>query len=529
MNRNIAILALAASIAAGLLIVGWEVRDGSAPSTPPSLPSSVSAADADDSSVLLERIAAPPEKQDDALALQPEVLAVKVERRTAVDEAGRISSRRNEPMRLVTGIVRDDAGRPVQGAVVLVTEACAPDPQEPRVAILASGGSDESGRFEIRTTVRPTDLQARASKSGYVDSAYTAFHPGASGLVLALDHGGIVVGRLLLDRWMKLADVTVDLSLPLDSGEELGAASTPRLVTAHGVFSTRTLATGQKVSGFPAHHTIGAEFEIDEDGRFVATGIACPAVELSVYLAGESLPAISIPDVAVRREGKTSDARLDPLDLRGKFELLAVDVLDESGNGLTGAIVSLSDAGFGSRGLERKTATTVFGGHAEFLTRAGPRDIEVECEGFQRARLDSVRGNQVVGLRKGIAVRVRVRGSEARPAPPDLLAVGFLGEKRDESMSWVRNVPFSVPDGIGVLSDPHETTFLVAAPGVHHVVWYLQHGKFPHYLETGSDVTVDVRDQDALQEFVLDLPEPAERAWSERPKLSGRVLFEEVR
>ena len=518
MNRNAAIVALAASIAAGLLIVRSTLVDGSAPAFAPSVQLPLPAAGSGDEGAVLENAIAPSEKGEVAPALEPEVLAVKVERRSAVDEAGRVSSRRNEPMRLVSGVVRDETGRPVQDAVVLVTEVCEPDPQERRVAILASGQSDESGRFEVRTTVRLTALQARARKSGFVDSASTAFHPGASGLVLVLDHGGVVSGRLLLDRWMKLENVTVELSIPPGPGEKPDLSS------------VRVLAAGRVLDGFPTHlHSIVSSFGIDADGRFVATGITRSTVDLAVYLAGESEPAISIPSVAVRREGETSDARLDPLDLRGKFEPLVVDVFDESGNGLTGASVFMSDPGSGPNGRKWSTQTTLLGGRAEFLTRAGPHDIEVESEGFRRARLDSVNGNQVVRLRKGIPVHVRIRGSDARPAQPDILAVGFLGEERDDSMPWLRNVPTSVLDGIGTLDDPHETTFLVASPGIHQVEWYLKSGKLPVFLNTGSNVTVDVLDQDALQEFVLDLPGRAEKAWIEHRKVIAGFVTPEVR
>jgi len=139
--------------------------------------------------------------------------------------------------------------------------------------------------------VRHTELQARASKGGYVDSAYSAFHPGANGLVIVLGRGGVVSGRLLLDRWMKLEDVMVVLSIPPGPGERSDVRS-PRIV-----------AWGRDLDGLPEEHdTIGNMFGIDAEGRFVATGITCPTVELAVHLAGESERAISISDVVVRRD-----------------------------------------------------------------------------------------------------------------------------------------------------------------------------------------------------------------------------------
>ena len=436
----------------------------------------------------------PADHANDVVALEPEVIAAKLERRAAVDEAGRISSRRNEPMRLVSGVVRDAAGQPVQDAVVLVTEVRGPGPPEEHIAILASGQSDESGRFEVRTTVRPSGLEAHASKVGYLDSPLAAFRPGASGLILVLDRGGVVSGRLLLDRWMKLEDVDVELSTRTEDGAK---PTSIRVRTS------------------------------DEEGHFGATGIGASTMELTVRVAGEWQPAFTIPDVAVWRVDEVPDARLDPLDLRGKFEIFTVDVLDDLENGVTGARVTMSDPGSGAN---MRTQSTVFGGHAEFLTRAVAHDVEIESEGFRRTRLDSVYGNQVVRLRKAIPVCVRVRGSDARPAPPDLLAVGFLVRAGD-SIGGLRNGRASAIDGIGRLSDPHETTFFVASPGIHSVAWFLQSGKSPLPLATGSNVTVDVLDQDALQEIVLDLPEQAEKAWIEaaRRKAALRFTSTEVR
>ena len=506
MNRNAAILALAGSIAAGLLIVRWDLSDDAAPSPRSPLPATEI-----DAEVRLEEVDALPATTDAGVALQPEVLRASVERRAVVDETGRIPSHRNEPMRLVSGVVRDEAGRPVEDAVLLVTEGCEPEPGS-RAAILASGQSDESGRFVVRTTVRPFELQVRASKNGYVDSPPVAFYPGASGVVLVLGRGGVVSGRLLLDRWMRLEDLTLEISMPPDARGNAGS------------MRARTSAQNRALEAFAGHGPVGEGFAIDGEGRFVATGIDASTVGLTVMVAGDLRLVVTIPDVAVRRADEPSDARLDPLDLRGTFMMLAVDVLDEFGNGLTGATVTLSDAGSGSNG---RSQSTLLGGHAEFLTRAVPHDVEIESEGFRSARLDSVSGYQVVRLRKGIPVRIRVRGSEVRPAPPDLLAVGFFVDHRE--FIYGRDVLGSKVDGLGTLDDPHETTFLVASPGTHRVAWYLKSRRLPVLLDTGSRVAVDILDQDALQEFVLDLPEQAEKAWIEHRKGIQANLLQEVR
>jgi hypothetical protein len=322
-----------------------------------------------------------------------------------------------------------------------------------------------------------------------------AFKQGADGLSLVLERGGIVSGRLLVDPWVQMNRLSVEV----------------RSGSARKGSHDRTYARGQWSDG-AAEAGIGEGFDVDDHGRFSVVGFAPPTVELKVKSIEDPCDAVSIPDVAVRRPGEPPDARLDPLDLRGKFELLSVDVHDESGRGWSGAHVTLRDP---ARLAESRSRSTLPGGHAEFLTRAGPHDIEVESEGYRSVHLESVYGDQVVVLRGGIPVLVRVRGSSARPPPPDLLAVGFLAG----SGRWL--------EGIGTLNDPLQTRFLVGSPGIHQVGWFFQHGNVQAYLGPGVPPTVDVRDRDDVQEFVLDLPADVEAAWTHRLKDFERDLADQ--
>jgi hypothetical protein len=187
------------------------------------------------------------------------------------------------------------------------------------------------------------------------------------------------------------------------------------------------------------------------------------------------------------------------------FQRIAVDVIDDAGVKRDGARVALREAG--RTDGERSQFTR--NGRAEFLAWSGPREIDVALEGFRTVRLPAVEGDQVVQLRSGIRVQVTLRGRAARPAPPDLLAIAF--------MKGTQTHP--VLDGMGAFQDPFRTTFVVGSPGPHEIGWYVERGQIQAYLDTGTIQSVDVRDQEAIQEFVIDLPSSVEAAWTNRLKL----------
>jgi hypothetical protein len=112
-------------------------------------------------------------------------------------------------------------------------------------------------------------------------------------------------------------------------------------------------------------------------------------------------------------------------------------------------------------------------------------------------RLDGAYGDQVVRLRKGIPVRITLRGAIPRPSSrSDRIAVALLrGAGRQ-----------MVLGGMGTFEDPKETAFLVASPGTYEVAWYLDSGQSRKYLTGGTTRTVEVRDTDVAQEIALEFP-----------------------
>jgi hypothetical protein len=394
---------------------------------------------------------------------------------------------------LASGVVRDGDGKPVEGAQIIVTDS--PFPQGGVAGVRASGASDAQGRFEIRGTVPPPRLTfAWAWKNGFVRSNPKQFVRGAEDVQLVVLESGVVSGRLLLDPGFATDRIALEITAVPDAKRKPYAGL--------GFASNQHVDDDDRFEPAPFRDPYTVQFEIDAQGRFTVGGFVAPVVSVTARPIDDLARSLEIRDVAVQRAGAAPDPRLDPIDLRGKLQRFAVDVIDDVGAKRDGARVASRESG---RTEGERAQFTRNGGRAEFLRWSGPQDLEISLDGFRTVHLASVVGDQVVQLRKGIQVRITVRGDAARPPPPDLLAVALT-----KGTHWS-----PILDGIGTLQDPNRTTFVVASPGPHDVGWYLERGSIRAYLETGTTQSVDVRDQDGIQEIVVSLPSSAQAAWTD--------------
>jgi hypothetical protein len=139
------------------------------------------------------------------------------------------------------------------------------------------------------------------------------------------------------------------------------------------------------------------------------------------------------------------------------------------------------------------------GGRAEFLTKSGAHDLDVEREGFRKARVAGVYGDQVVRLRKGISVRVVLQGKSPDVKPPERIAIALLKGTRDRSTLG----------GMGTFVDPRQATFPVSSPGRYEIAWYLESGRDQKYITSSAGRTVEVADLDGTQDLVVEFPSEA--------------------
>lgn len=145
----------------------------------------------------------------------------------------------------VAGKVIDDLGEPVAGARVQVKRGGIMDQEIFAVMSGATTGhatSDADGRFRLED-VTPGRLRLRATRAGFAagDSVRVEVEAGKASedVVITLDHGGSIDGRLLLAPGASLSDWDVY------AGEARGGSSpTAAVLAADGTFHIGNLAPG---------------------------------------------------------------------------------------------------------------------------------------------------------------------------------------------------------------------------------------------------------------------------------------------
>jgi len=368
-------------------------------------------------------------------------------------QAAMATDSRSAPL-LATGRVVDREKNPVQSAIVRVERA---PPSSSDSDVVGFATTDRQGRFEVRGASNSTELILSVGRHGYFESTLS-IACGTENVEIELRREGFVSGRLLVDSWVPFENLRL------------------RLTTVHA----------------PDHSYSSYGPKIEKDGTFSQPGLSAAKVRLSVELAGDPWDVLVLDDVAVRDPGDPPDPRLEPIDLGGRVERLSVDVVDDKGARRSGARVALHNPENPAINCSRLTVD----GHVEFLTRAGPHDVEVELEGFRRAQLVGVYGNQLVRLRNGIPVRITLREGAANLRSSDRIAVALLTESE----------PRLKVGGMATFEDPQQTTMTVSMPGRFEVAWYLERDGKKEFLATSPVLELDVRDRDDVQDIVLDLP-----------------------
>jgi hypothetical protein len=466
MNRNAAILGLASSaVLAVALWLAWSLRG-----TGTDAGASVAAAVEDEEPaagerpLLLDRNApgAVSERRASQEAMQT-VVPQAVPPPSFAHSDSQESASDQDPL-LVAGRVLDQDRSPVPFAHVIVIEPTYRNLPGP---VVFETTTNRQGRFEIHGIAREFQPILQAEKYGYFTAPPQSFAWGDDHIELRLREGGVVAGSVRLDPWVPPTRIRVTIQPVNESGQ---------LPPVNGVF------------GSPPLH-------LDPEGRFRFGGITSSTAVVSVRVESDPWEAARIENVPVREGNEPQDSRLEPIDLRGKLEVLAVSVLDDAGAKLDGARVVLSSSEDTDIGCSRVTS----GGRAEFLTKTGPHDLEVERDGFRKARLAGVFGDQVVRLRKGIPVRVVLQGKSPDVKPQERIVIALLKGTRDRSTLG----------GMGTFDDPRQATFLVSSPGSYEIAWYLESGRDRKYITSSAGRTVQVGDLDGVQDLVVEFPSEA--------------------
>jgi hypothetical protein len=257
-----------------------------------------------------------------------------------------------EPV-LVAGAVVDTRGTPVPHAWISVVQR-ETGGGEPRWNTLQPSrplaGAD--GRFSVRARAAAGELQVEASRKGHTAARATGVIPGTSDLVLVLERGAALSGRVLLDP-----GIAFDLLHVALAGD--GIARDVEL-WAEG-FSFDGLRSG----------IAAVEVRTQETDWVVAR------VEGLVIAAGEG----------------ASDARLNPIDLRGRLALLRLRLWAPDRSALSDAAVRVENEN--GRGGSLRTDRA---GRLIVLVDAREPRFTILASGCAPAKVDAAAGEIEVSL-----------------------------------------------------------------------------------------------------------------------------------
>ena len=237
---------------------------------------------------------------------------------------------------LAEGKVQDPQGKPLEGVELnLFPPETQPPGSSPREHFFLSSESGKSGEFRIYGSLSFRKYRLRAWKDGWFQDKEKTIFPGAKNVKIVLRKGGSAAASFLLDKGVSLQGARVFLEKEAESRRRFDP-----------------LWKGNHVSwkGLPG-------------GRMT----------LKVLLPASPFPILEIPGISVEWGKRTSDPRLEKIDLRGKIQVLD-RVLGEDGNPLQFYTVGW--------GRDFKKQITVMGVPFYFPSGEVPR-IKVSAPGYR--------------------------------------------------------------------------------------------------------------------------------------------------
>ncbi|HKB14957.1 MAG TPA: carboxypeptidase-like regulatory domain-containing protein, partial [Planctomycetota bacterium] len=369
------------------------------------------------------------------------------------------------------GTVVDAAGDPVGRATVTPTVPLPRTVEGGATRLpkcwLVPVRTDARGRFEIRGEVGSDRVSLLAEKRGLAGDPVEV-EAGARDARLVLEVAGEIEGTVLLDPSL------------LDS-----------IVLAHAFRKTPEPSREVSSSEKPA--------VVARDGRFSLRGLESGSHSVHLVYAATGTEIGRVEDIPVR-EGETArDPRLDPLDLRGGFRLIDLELADERGAPIFQARAYSRRSGEAN---DRWTYARAEGGRLKLLRDERPLDVSITSPGFLRTELDRVTDSQRVALRRAASVRLELAGGLAVPEPPLFLGAALTPVQPGRFLGFVDSSEGTF-DASGVLRC--ETPFL-GDLRVELFVTRRDQGSAPRtYVEEEAPPIVSLADQGVEQVFTIRL------------------------
>ncbi len=313
--------------------------------------------------------------------------------------------------------------------------------------------ADADGRFEIRGVRSGEEFRLGAASDGLA-GAPREFVPGEEGLVLELQPEASLEGLVLLDATLPREEISLRLR-----GD----------VVDHLEWSERTATPG-------------------EDGTFRFGGLLPGPHSVEVVFQSHQRPFLKVDDVVVIAGETTRDARLDPVDLRGRVHAHHVVLrVPEEDTGLQG------DVRFGPAGAEKLEERRWFHETSFWVfTEHDPVDLAISARGYRPERVENAGPEVELALTAGCTVLVELDPGVALPDPPVFIkAVLRPVDGGHNSIDW----------GAPAFDEGRAISVRVPGPGEMEVVWIREQRS-----SSGSSArTVEVEPAQTVQ--LQDAPE----------------------
>lgn len=335
---------------------------------------------------------------------------------------------------LVAGRVVDGGGAPVPGARLSVgyrqaREDASTRPDFWNQTAVTAHVTDAEGRFEIRDRVPGSEFRLVAKAEGRTGSP-VPFLPGEEGLVVRLLAAGTIQGRVLLDPAVP-PDLVEILLAPMDAPdlEYLEHWERNDAPDDDGTFGFVRLLPGTYRA------TVRIENGVDD----------LEVREPVLVLGGE-------------------DTVLADVDLRGRLHVFRLELVTPDPKEDVQGEIRFTRAGADE---EEEAAWRWFSTKDVVLASPHPSlDVRVEARGYRPADLVGVAGDTEVLLRRGIQVRVVLRGTAEIPPPPNHFKAALVPAEGDDStgIDW----------GAPCFDESRESVVAASEAGRMRVVWILE-------------------------------------------------------
>ena len=288
--------------------------------------------------------------------------------------------------------------------------------------------ADEEGFFEVRGRFAGEAFRIGAKADGMAGKAVD-FVSGDRSVVVQLTAAGSIRGLVLLDE-----DVPPD---------ELHVRAAPR------------------TDGSDVYTYDDVNSRLDEEGGFAIGGLLPGAYELQVRVDGYS-DSLHVIEGVVARGGLVTD--VPAIDLRGRLHVYRFTIVTEDpdeqvqGNLEVRPTGASEEEGGQSRWFHEREVVVI--------SEHPALDVEVSARGYRKEVLAEVRGDTEVHLRRGIPVRVLLRGDARIPDPPHYFKAVLVSAEGNgwDGIDW----------GAPCFDEDREIVVRAQTGGRMRVVWVLE-------------------------------------------------------